>query len=229
MAGNRSGTLSPSLLCSQRQQQPLIGYWLSRKKFSKLRFDQFLLLCKHFHIDTTELTCDYFEGPNIRIPQLIIHKFEDDILSHLLMEKLRLLPKSSTIILDEFDSISRLRNRYEQYSLLNSKNKLYVVPPFILVTNDDNKLIIEKSLISNRVSFPIVCKPIPAHGDKSHDMKIIFDVQHLDDIDKPCVIQQFIDHNGILFKVFASKCKITTNQRAKNGKVNFLIFSSWPR
>jgi inositol-1,3,4-trisphosphate 5/6-kinase/inositol-tetrakisphosphate 1-kinase len=195
MEGSQSGTLSPPLLHSQRQQHPLIGYHLSRKKLSKLRFDQFLHLCKHFHIDTIELTHDYFERPNVRIPQLIIHKLEDDILSRLLVEKIRLLPKSSTIIVDEFDSISRLLNRYEQYSLLNSDQEHYIVPPFIRVTNDDNKLMIEKMLINNRISFPIMCKPIQAHGNKSHDMKIIFDVEHLNDIDKPCDLQQFIDHN----------------------------------
>jgi inositol-1,3,4-trisphosphate 5/6-kinase/inositol-tetrakisphosphate 1-kinase len=198
-------TRSPSLLHSKRQQHPLIGYYLSRKKLSKLRFDQFLLLCKHFHIDTIELSCDYFDRPNARIPQLIIHKLEDDISLRPLIEKIHLLPKSSTIILDEFDSVSRLLNRYEQYSLLNSSKNLYIVPPFILVNNDDNKLMIEEMLIHNRISFPIMCKPIQAHGGKSHDMKIIFDVQHLNDIDKPCVLQQFIDHDGVLFKVFASK------------------------
>jgi inositol-1,3,4-trisphosphate 5/6-kinase/inositol-tetrakisphosphate 1-kinase len=205
MEDSKSGTLSPSLLHSQRQQPLLIGYYLSRKKLSKLRFDQFLNLCKHFHIDTIELTHDYFERTNIRIPQLIIHKLEDDILSRLLLEKIRLLPKSSTIILDEFDSISRLLNRYDQYSLLNSDQKYYIVPPFICVKNDDNKLMIEKMLINNQILFPILCKPIQAHGDKSHDMKIIFDIEHLNDIDKPCVLQQFIDHDGILFKVFTSK------------------------
>jgi inositol-1,3,4-trisphosphate 5/6-kinase/inositol-tetrakisphosphate 1-kinase len=200
MEGNKNGTLF-----SQRQQHPLIGYYLSRKKLAKLHFEQFLLLCKHFHIDTIELTYDYFEQSNVRIPQLIIHKLEDDILSHSLIEQIRLLPKSSTIILDEFDSIARLLDRYEQYSLLNSDNKHFLVPPFIRVNNEDNKNFIEKMLITNRIKFPIMCKPIQAHGEKSHDMKIIFDIQHLNDIVKPCVLQQFIDHNGVLFKVFASK------------------------
>lgn len=205
MEDSQGGTPSSSLLHSQRQQHPLIGYYLSRKKLSKLRFDQFLQLCKHFHIDTIELTHDYFERINTRIPELIIHKLEDDIISRTLYEKIRLLPKTSTIILDEFDSISKLLNRYEQYSILNSNQKSYIVPPFICVTNDDNQLMIENMLINNQILFPIMCKPIQAHGEKSHDMKIIFDIQHLNDIDKPCVLQQFIDHDGILFKVFASK------------------------
>ncbi|UJR36182.1 hypothetical protein I4U23_028916 [Adineta vaga] len=204
MEDRQSGTRSPSsLLHLHRQQHLLIGYYLSRKKLSKLRFDQFLLLCKRFHIDTIELTLDYFERSNVRIPQLIIHKLEDDVTSRSLLDKIRSLPRTSTVILDEFDSIARLLNRYEQYSLLDSNKNLYHVPSFILVTNDDNELTIEKMLIKNQITFPIMCKPIRAHGDKSHDMKLIFDVEHLNDIDKPCVLQQFIDHDGVLFKVFA--------------------------
>ena len=71
------------------------------------------------------------------------------------------------------------------------------------MTADDNESTIEKMLIEHQITFPIMCKPIRAHGDKSHDMKLIFDVEHLNDIDKPCVLQQFIDHDGVLFKVFS--------------------------
>ncbi|CAF1163607.1 unnamed protein product [Adineta steineri] len=205
MERSQSGTRSPSSLQSQRQQQQqlLIGYILSRKKLSKLRFDQFLLLCKQSHIDTVELTHDYFKQSNVRLPQLIIHKLEDDTKHDSLNEKIRSLSKSSTIILDEFESISKVLNRYKQYSLLDSGKNHYIVPPFIHVTKNDNESMIEKMLINNQISFPIMCKPIQAHGGKSHDMKLIFDVEHLNDIDKPCVLQQFIDHDGVLFKVFA--------------------------
>lgn len=205
MEGNPTATRSPALLHSQRQQHPLIGYYLSRKKLSKLRFEQFLLLCKRCHIDTVELTFEYFERANARIPQLIVHKLEDDVVSRLLIEKIRVLPRSSTIVLDEFDAIARLMNRYDQYSLLDSEKRLYVVPSFVLVTPDDNESTIERMLVDNHISFPIMCKPICAHGEKSHDMKLIFDVEHLHDVDKPCVLQQFIDHDGVLFKVFAGK------------------------
>ncbi|CAF0785767.1 unnamed protein product [Adineta ricciae] len=203
MEDSQSGTPSPSVVHFQRQQHPLIGYYLSRKKLSKLRFDQFLLLCKRSHIETVELTNAYFEQADARIPQLIIHKLEDDVVSRSLTERIRSLSRSSTIILDEFDSIARLLNRYEQYSILDTEKNIYHVPTFIRVTADDNESAIEKMLIEHQITFPIMCKPIRAHGDKSHDMKLIFDVEHLSDIDKPCVLQQFIDHDGVLFKVFS--------------------------
>lgn len=205
MEGSNSKCATLPLSFSHRETNPLIGYYLSRKKLTKLRFDQFLLLCKRFHFDTIELTSQYFQRTNVRIPQLIIHKLEDDSSSRSLIELIRSLPKSSTIVLDPFDSIARLLDRYEQYSLLKTKNKSFLVPPFIRVSKDENKSSIEILLMKNQISFPIMCKPIQAHGEKSHHMKIIFDIEHLNDIDKPCVLQQFIDHDGILFKIFASK------------------------
>ncbi|CAF1553951.1 unnamed protein product, partial [Didymodactylos carnosus] len=36
----------------------------------------------------------------------------------------------------------------------------------------------------------------------SHNMKIIFDYYHLNDIQYPCILQQFVNHGGILLKVF---------------------------
>lgn len=163
----------------------------------------FLSLCQQHHIDTIEIRRDSFEQSNCRIPQLIIHKFEDDDTSRYLIERIRQLPKSSITILDEFESIARLLDRYEQYSTFNCEQKSYHVPPFIRVTAEQTNQSIEQLLKQYKISFPILCKPMQAHGDKSHDMKIIFDVEHLNDIDKPCVLQQFIDHDGILFKVFA--------------------------
>ena len=210
-----TGTPPMPLLHSQRQSHPLIGYYLSRKKLAKLRFDQFLLLCKRHHIDTIELSSDYFERTPVRVPQLIVHKLDDDHVSRRLTEQIRSLPISSTVVLDRFDAIAKLLDRCEQYSLLNSNGKLFIVPPFVRIEQNASRSTVEQALLAQQIAFPLVCKPIQAHGEKSHDMKIIFDVEHLDDIDRPCVLQQFIDHNGILFKVFASKfTRLTKPKRA---------------
>ena len=157
------------------QSTSLIGYYLSKKKLAKLHFDFFLSLCKQCSIDTIELTRDFFQREHCRLPQLIIHKFEDDETSRFLAEQIRQRSNSSTIILDEFDCIARLLDRYEQYSILNCQHQSYRVPPFIRVTNEQTNQSIEQLLKQYQISFPILCKPIQAHGDKSHDMKIIFD------------------------------------------------------
>ena len=39
-------------------------------------------------------------------------------------------------------------------------------------------------------------------GPGAHNMKIIFDFDHLSDIIVPCVLQQFVNHDGILVKAY---------------------------
>lgn len=203
MEDNKNGSVSSTPLDSTH---PLIGYSLARKKFAKLHFEQFLLLCKRAKIDTVELYGDYFDRSNDRIPDLIIHKLEEDSSSLRLIDEIRSLTSKSTILLDPFESIAKLLDRFDQYSLLNSKRQIYIVPNFIRVQLDDNPTMIERRLFDNRISFPVLCKPIQAHGEKSHLMKIIFNREHLIDVEPPCVLQQFIDHDGVLFKIFASNC-----------------------
>ncbi|XP_053553514.1 inositol-tetrakisphosphate 1-kinase isoform X2 [Bombina bombina] len=74
-------------------------------------------------------------------------------------------------------------------------------PPFMeLMTeaSDDTIKLIEK----NGLAFPFICKTRVAHGTNSHEMAIIFNPEGLQAIKPPCVIQSFISHNAVLYKVF---------------------------
>lgn len=49
----------------------------------------------------------------------------------------------------------------------------------------------------------IVCKHIMAHGStQAHKMCLIFDESSLADIEAPCVVQTFVNHNARLWKLF---------------------------
>jgi hypothetical protein len=53
-----------------------------------------------------------------------------------------------------------------------------------------------------RVQFPVIRKPILAHGSaEAHDMTIILSEQGLTDSPIPYLYQQFIQHTGVLHKV----------------------------
>ncbi|XP_034274258.2 inositol-tetrakisphosphate 1-kinase [Pantherophis guttatus] len=74
-------------------------------------------------------------------------------------------------------------------------------PPFMELTNacgEDTLKQIEK----NGIAFPFICKTRVAHGTNSHEMAIIFNREGLKAIQPPCVIQSFINHNAVLYKVF---------------------------
>ncbi|KAJ8269913.1 hypothetical protein GJAV_G00108170 [Gymnothorax javanicus] len=74
-------------------------------------------------------------------------------------------------------------------------------PPFTVLNGEygpDTMSQIEK----HGISFPFVCKTRVAHGTDSHEMALIFSEEDLKDIKPPCVVQSFINHNAVLYKVF---------------------------
>lgn len=112
------------------------------------------------------------------------------------------------ILIDKFEHINHLLDRNHQYQLLlqchllDSDSPVFT-PTFVNLTTSDVQNNIHKLREAN-VTFPFVCKPIVAHGKKeSHQMSIIFDEYGLTDIQPPCVAQSFINHNAVLYKVFA--------------------------
>ncbi|KAM9294320.1 LOW QUALITY PROTEIN: inositol-tetrakisphosphate 1-kinase-like [Gastrophryne carolinensis] len=60
--------------------------------------------------------------------------------------------------------------------------------------------------------FP-VCKTRVTHGTNSHKMAIIFNKGGLRKIQLPCVIQSFISHNAVLYKVFVIGDSYTVVER----------------
>nr|XP_033808721.1 inositol-tetrakisphosphate 1-kinase isoform X2 [Geotrypetes seraphini]XP_033808722.1 inositol-tetrakisphosphate 1-kinase isoform X2 [Geotrypetes seraphini]XP_033808723.1 inositol-tetrakisphosphate 1-kinase isoform X2 [Geotrypetes seraphini] len=74
-------------------------------------------------------------------------------------------------------------------------------PPFMELTSEcgeETMRLLEK----NGIAFPFICKTKVAHGTNSHEMAIIFNREGLSAIQPPCVIQSFISHNAVLYKVF---------------------------
>ncbi|XP_011497066.1 PREDICTED: inositol-tetrakisphosphate 1-kinase-like [Ceratosolen solmsi marchali] len=55
----------------------------------------------------------------------------------------------------------------------------------------------------NQIKFPCVCKPLIAQGSSNaHKMMVIFNEKGLLDCQPPCLVQNLINHNAILYKVF---------------------------
>ncbi|XP_036094210.1 inositol-tetrakisphosphate 1-kinase isoform X5 [Rousettus aegyptiacus] len=85
-------------------------------------------------------------------------------------------------------------------------------PPFMELTSlcgDDTMRLLEK----NGLAFPFICKTRVAHGTNSHEMAIVFNQEGLNAIQPPCVVQNFINHNAVLYKVFVVGESYTVVQR----------------
>lgn len=61
------------------------------------------------------------------------------------------------------------------------------------------------SNIQEKLTFPIVAKPLLANSnDKAHEMWVIFTPHGLNKVQPPVILQQFVNHGGILFKVYVA-------------------------
>ncbi|XP_056914160.1 inositol-tetrakisphosphate 1-kinase isoform X2 [Takifugu flavidus] len=122
-----------------------------------------------------------------------------------------------TIILDPLPAIRTLLDRCKSYQLIHRlescmKDERICSPPFMVLNADCSPDVLEQ-IRRQGLTFPFICKTRVAHGTNSHEMAIIFSEEDLQDIKPPCVIQSFINHNAVLYKVFVVGDSYTVVER----------------
>jgi len=113
------------------------------------------------------------------------------------------------ILIDPMESVRKLFDRTMSYEIMKECEILeegvrVFIPNFVQIDELDYKQNLMK--IENAgVSYPMVCKTVIGHGSEScHEMTLIFNKEGLKDLMPPCVVQQFVNHNAVLFKVFVA-------------------------
>ncbi|KAF2306726.1 hypothetical protein GH714_020867 [Hevea brasiliensis] len=110
-------------------------------------------------------------------------------------------------IIDSPDSIERLHNRIsmlEVVSRLNipKRSQVLDVPKQVVVLDSEN---LKGNGVVGEIGFPLVAKPLVADGSaKSHKMYQIFDSEGLKRLDAPIILQDFVNHGGVIFKVYVA-------------------------
>ncbi|XP_036399003.1 inositol-tetrakisphosphate 1-kinase-like [Megalops cyprinoides] len=192
-----------------------VGYWLSEKKMKKLNFLAFADLCRKRGIEVVQLDLTQpleEQGPL----DVIIHKLTDLILEAdqndtqalLLVQRVQdyIEAHPETIVLDPLPAIRTLLDRCKSYQLIHRiedrmQDDRICSPPFMVLNSECGPDTLEQ-IEKHGLTFPFICKTRVAHGTNSHEMAIIFSEEDLKDITPPCVIQSFINHNAVLYKVF---------------------------
>ncbi|KAM9571281.1 inositol-tetrakisphosphate 1-kinase-like isoform 1-T6 [Salvelinus alpinus] len=192
-----------------------VGYWLSEKKTKKLNFQAFADLCRKRGIEVVQLDLSQpleEQGPL----DVIIHKLTDLILeadqndtqSVLLVQRVQdyIDAHPETIVLDPLPAIRTLLDRCKSYQLIHRiedcmQDKRICSPPFMVLNTECGPDTLEQ-IEKHGLTFPFICKTRVAHGTNSHEMAIIFSEEDLKGVKPPCVIQSFINHNAVLYKVF---------------------------
>ncbi|XP_057521455.1 inositol-tetrakisphosphate 1-kinase 1-like [Amaranthus tricolor] len=112
----------------------------------------------------------------------------------------------NVVILDSPEAIERLHNRISM---------LQVVSELKIVKSDGNTFGIPKQIVIydaetlrddrswEGLKFPMIAKPLVADGSaKSHKMSLVYNHGGLSNLKPPIVLQEFVNHGGVIFKVY---------------------------
>ncbi|XP_074359746.1 inositol-tetrakisphosphate 1-kinase 1-like [Apium graveolens] len=136
----------------------------------------------------------------------IIHKLYDEEWSHKLNKYASENP--NVVIVDSPCDVERLHNRIsmlEAVGKMQNKGKTNAVvsiPEQVVV--EDSKLLCDLSAFDD-LKYPVIAKPLLANASsKSHQMSLVFNNNGLKELEAPLILQQFVNHGGVIFKVYVA-------------------------
>lgn len=192
-----------------------VGYWWSEKKTKKFNVSEFAKHCRENGLELVKLNLEQpleQQGPF----SAIVHKLSDLLVKADLGDpqakqicqhfQAYVNAHPEMVVIDPVDNVRKLLDRYKQYQLVQESpfglNDYVFTPAFVELTTNNIKINAQKLKDAN-VPFPIVVKPLLAHGTSlAHQMTLVFCESGLRDIVPPCVAQTFICHSAILYKTF---------------------------
>lgn len=136
----------------------------------------------------------------------LLHKIYTDDWNHQLLDYKSKYP--NVIIIDSPDAIKRLHDRISMLDVvtqvpLSPFQVTFGVPKQIVV--DDNVDNAHSQLLNANLSFPVIAKPLVADGSaKSHELSLVFNAQGLMKLRALLVLQEFVNHGGVVFKVYVA-------------------------
>ncbi|XP_065660101.1 inositol-tetrakisphosphate 1-kinase [Hydra vulgaris] len=194
-----------------------LGVIIPTNKRIKIKLPERMLnICKEKNIEVSVLDVDddnFFEtGPF----DVLLHKIEDFYNECSPEEALQRTTKvrayaaryPDMIVLDDFDVSMKMTDRNFMTNVIQQAcmtiDGITVFVPKIIEIPENSTLEECKQLVSsNFMKFPVLAKPLSASLDQgSHNMVLIFSMDHLSNLPKPCLLQEFCNHSGIIYKIF---------------------------
>ncbi|GLJ54220.1 hypothetical protein SUGI_1162680 [Cryptomeria japonica] len=181
-----------------------IGYALSEKMHQNFLHPSLVELAESRGIDLVEVDSTkrlLDQGPF----DAILQKLYDKQWNEQLKEYCEKYPH--VVVIDPPEAIEKLHSRV---SMLNGVEKLKAMDgnesvsvPLQIVVEKPEELTDLKVL--EVLKFPVIAKALLANGTgKSHDMSLVFNSEGLKSLKPPLVLQEFVNHNGVIFKVYVA-------------------------
>ncbi|XP_022947125.1 inositol-tetrakisphosphate 1-kinase 1-like [Cucurbita moschata] len=150
----------------------------------------------------------------------IIHKLYDPSWVKKLHDFTSQFP--DVIIIDPPELISRLLNRDSMLQVVNDvkipKGVERIEAPRQVVVNDLD-IIIKDGLNAFRdlgLKYPVIAKPLESDGSaKSHQLSLVSNDNGLKGLNPPIVLQEFVNHGGVVFKVYVvGECVVCVTRKS---------------
>ncbi|KAJ4957477.1 hypothetical protein NE237_024588 [Protea cynaroides] len=180
----------------------VVGYALAPKKQQSFIQDSLVNLAKERGIDLVRIDTD---KPLIDQGSfdVVLHKLGGEEWTKQLEKYSRKNP--NVLIIDPPEAIERLHNRISMLQAVSEldipqKNETFGVPKQIVIY--DSEALLDPASLEG-LKFPVIAKPLVADGSaKSHKMSLLFKRDGLDSLKPPIVLQEFVNHGGVIFKVY---------------------------
>ncbi|MFS7926942.1 putative phosphotransferase with an alcohol group as acceptor [Helianthus anomalus] len=183
-----------------------IGYALLLKKQQSFIQDSLINSAKQRGIDLIKIDTDKplaDQGPF----DCVLHKLSGNDWRNQLREYV--IRNPSSVVIDYPDAIERLHNRISMLDVVSEieidevkdidETASFGVPKQVVVYEPE-KL---SEGLGLSLKFPVIAKPLVADGSaKSHKMLLIFSSEGFEKLKTPTVLQEFVNHGGVIFKVY---------------------------
>ncbi|WCJ18058.1 Inositol-tetrakisphosphate 1-kinase 1 [Euphorbia peplus] len=187
----------------QYQKLVVVGYALTTKKKKSFLQPKLEVLARNkgilfVAIDLNRPLSD--QGPF----DVVLHKLSGKDWCEVIEDYRKEHPEVT--VLDPPDSIKHLYNRQSMLrevadlNLSDCHGKV-CVPKQIVINKDPSSIPHEVSKAGFKL--PLVAKPLVVDGTaKSHELFLAYDHYSLSELEPPLVLQEFVNHGGLLFKIY---------------------------
>lgn len=195
---------SPATTAGRRRRYS-IGYALAPKKQKSFIRDSLVNLASDRSIDLIKIDTEkplIEQGPF----DCVLHKrYGDDWKLQLAEYKIK---NPNVVIIDAPEAIERLHNRISmlqvvsELKIVQNGSETFGIPKQIVIYDVET---LQDHRSWELLKFPVIAKPLVADGSaKSHKMSLVYNHGGLVNLKPPIVLQEFVNHGGVIFKVYVA-------------------------